>query len=65
MLPVALDCWKKEYNKFMDNPWDKLANKFDTHKPLQQLDRGAADNVYLTWPPILDQIKKHFASKRF
>lgn len=44
----------------MNNPWDKLSSKFDTYKNDIEIDPGAADNILIVWPPVIDFIIKHF-----
>ena len=43
----------------MKESWDKLANKFNTHKD-DEIDPGAADNIVIAWPVILSEINKNF-----
>jgi len=42
----------------MSNPWDQVADKFDTYK--SEVWQGAAGNVATVWPKILEFIKEHF-----
>ena len=40
-----------------DNPWDLLAERFNTHKLMDEIHPDAAVNIYLGWPTFFDQIK--------
>jgi len=44
----------------MNNNWDKLSSKFDVHKSELGIDPGAADNILIAWPPIIDLIIQYF-----
>lgn len=44
----------------MNNDWDKLALKFNAHREAEEIDPGAADNMLIAWPVILDVISHHF-----
>lgn len=48
----------------MNNIWNKLSSKFDLHKNDDEIDPGAADNVLIAWPPIIDFITQHFGSSQ-
>ncbi len=41
------------------NIWDKLAPYFDTHKNPEEIPTGAADNILIAWPPILEVINSN------
>ena len=42
------------------NPWDALSEKFNGDKKITKIDPDAADNILIAWPPIINQINKHF-----
>ena len=48
----------------MNNKWDKLSSKFNVHKNRDEIDPGAADNILIAWPPIIDLITKHFGNSQ-
>jgi predicted TPR repeat methyltransferase len=39
------------------NLWDAVADRFNTHKSLDQIHPDAAANIYLGWPVFFEQIK--------
>jgi len=43
----------------MQNYWDvdAISDRFDTHKPLQQIHPDAAVNIFVGWPVFLEQIR--------
>jgi SAM-dependent methyltransferase len=45
-----------------ENPWDKLGTYFNTNQDPADIESNAADNVYIAWPVILDEVRKHFTS---
>ncbi len=47
----------------MDNPWNTLSEYFDTHRQGNQIPSGAADNMLLAWPPMLQLIDSYVPQK--
>ena len=43
----------------MSNPWDIVSSYFNTTKEDTDIPSGAADNILIAWPVILDFIKKY------
>jgi len=41
------------------NPWDALSDYFDTTKAEDEVPAGAADNILIAWPVILQFIASH------
>jgi 2-polyprenyl-3-methyl-5-hydroxy-6-metoxy-1,4-benzoquinol methylase len=46
----------------MKNPWDELTTLFTGETTADGVPEGAADNVLLSWPPILQTIQNVFGS---
>ncbi len=44
----------------MSNPWDALSKKFNSRKNITEINPDAADNILIAWPPMINQINKHF-----
>lgn len=40
------------------NPWDSLSDSFNTHKVEADIDPGAADNIFIAWPALFEEISK-------
>jgi len=36
------------------NPWDDLSRYFDTSREATEIPAGAADNILIAWPPIVN-----------
>ena len=42
--------------------WNNLSQYFNTYKKDDEIEAGAADNILIAWPVIIDFIKNHFAN---
>ena len=47
-----------------NNPWDVLSQYFDTYASDEKIRSGAADNILIAWPPIVDLIEKRFPTRK-
>lgn len=46
------------------NPWDLLSTYFDTTQNEEDIPSGAADNILIAWPVILNFIEQYFPLKK-
>ena len=46
-----------------NNPWDLLSSKFEEKQDESEIDVGAADNILIAWPEILQFIRDHIPPK--
>lgn len=46
------------------NPWDLLSRNFNTHLAEDEIDPAAADNIVISWPPILQNILQEFKADK-
>lgn len=44
------------------NSWDQLSQYFDTSKNPDQIPAGAADNILIAWPPMIDILTSHLGN---
>ena len=48
----------------MNNPWDSLSQYFDTGGNKEEISSGAADNILIAWPVILQFLQDNFPKDR-
>src|SRR4051794_5245313 len=50
--------------RYPGSPWDALSDFFDTTRAEDEIPAGAADNIFIAWPVLLQFVATHIPSLR-